>query len=422
TTFFAMSYIIFTQSAMLSETGMDFGAVMAATCVSCFIAIIAMGFITNYPIALAPGMGQNIFFTYTVCAAAAAGGMGFTWQEALSGVFWAGILFMIITFFRVQTKLIDILPDTLKYGISGGIGLLIALLGLKWAGIIVADPGAITGLGDLKSPPVLLSLFGLLLIGVMLQRKIPGAILIGIIVTSLAGIPFSILEFQGFVSMPPSIEPTLFKFDLFGVFQNPDFITVVLIFFFLDIFDTLGTLVGLADFAGYYKNGKIPKAGSVLKIDAAGTVFGAALGTSTLTSYLESATGIAAGAKTGLANVVTGLLFLASLFFYPLVSMIGGGYDNPGGIRLYPSIAPVLILVGCFIVKSIKKINWDEPVEAIPAFLTVIVMGLSSSIPGGLAFGFISYSVIALLTSKRKEVHPAIHIISLFFILRYALL
>ncbi|MCP4727293.1 MAG: NCS2 family permease [bacterium] len=422
TTFFAMSYIIFVQPAILSETGMDFGAVTCATCISCFAAIIAMGILTNYPIALAPGMGQNIFFAYTVCAAVSAGGMGFTWQEALSGVFWAGVLFLIITFMKVQTKLINILPDNLKYGISGGIGLLIALLGLKWAGIIVADPGAITGLGNLKSPPVLLSIFGLFLTSILLQRRVPGAILIGIIATSLAGIPFNIFSYQGVVSLPPSIDPTLLKFDLFGIFRNPEFLTVILMFFFLDIFDTMGTLVGLADFAGFYKEGKIPKAGTVLKIDAAGTVFGAALGTSTLTSYLESATGIAAGAKTGLANIVTGMLFLASLFFYPLVSMIGGGFENPNGITLYPSIAPVLILVGCFIIKSVIKVKWDEPIEAVPAFLTILVMGLSSSIPGGLAFGFVSYSVIALFTGKSRDVHPAIYFIALLFILRYVFL
>ncbi len=422
TTFFAMSYIIFVQPAMLAGTGMDFGAITVATCLSCFISIITMGLLTNYPIAIAPGMGQNIFFAYTVCAAAASGGMGFTWQEALSGVFWAGLLFLIITILRIQTKLINILPDNLKYGISGGIGMLIALLGLKWAGIIVAEKGAITGLGDMQSPPVLLSIFGILLTSVLIQRKVTGAILIGIIATSLAGLPFGIFSYSGIVSLPPSIEPTLFKFDLFGIFRHPEFLTVIFMFFFLDIFDTMGTLVGLADFAGYYKDGEIPRADTVLKIDAAGTVFGAALGTSTLTSYLESTTGIAAGAKTGMANIITGFLFLAALFFYPLVSMIGGGFDNPDGITLYPSIAPILILVGCFIMKSIVKVNWDEPSEAVPAFLTILVMGMSSSIPGGLAFGFVSYSIIKLFSGKTKDVHPIIHIISLLFILRYVFL
>jgi len=422
TTFFTMSYIIFVQPAILSSTGMDFGAVMAATCIACFITIVLMGVLANYPIALAPAMGHNIFFAYTVCLAAEAGGLGYTWQKALAGIFWAGILFAIVIALKFHTKLIDILPESLKLGIGGGIGLLITLLGLEWAGIIVSAPGTLVGMGDLGSPPVLLSLFGLLLTSVLLQRKVPGAILVGIIVTSLVGIPFGILTYQGFISAPPSLEPTLFKLDLFGVFLKPEFITVILLFFFLDIFDTVGTLVGLSSFAGYFRGRQIPKAGRALGSDAAGTVIGSLMGTSTLTSYLESAAGISAGAKTGLANIATGLLMLASLFFYPLIRMIGGGYENPGGITLYPSIAPVLIIVGSFIVKSIAEIDWKNTGESIPAFLTIVIMPLTFSITEGLAFGFISYAVIKIFSPERKSTHPVIFGLAFLFLLRYILM
>jgi len=422
TTFFTMSYVIFVQPAILSSTGMDFGAVMTATCVSSFITIILMGILANYPIALAPAMGHNIFFALTVCTAVGIGGMGFTWNEALAGVFWAGILFMLTILFRFHTKLINVLPDNLKYGIGGGIGLLITILGLEWSGIITANPLSFVGMGDLSSPPVLLSIFGLLFTAILLNRKVPGAILIGIITTSLAGIPFGILNYQGIASLPPSVAPTALKLDFFIPFRNPEFITVIFLFFFLDIFDTIGTLVGLSSYAGYFEGRKLPKAGRALGSDAAGTIIGSLLGTSTLTSYLESATGISAGAKTGFANMITGLLFLLSLFFFPLARMIGGGFETPDGITLYPSIAPVLILVGCFIVKSVANIKWDEPSEAIPAFLTIIIMPLTFSVAEGLAFGFISYAVIKIFSPQWKEVHPIIYIIAILSLLRYILL
>ncbi len=421
-TFFTMSYIIFVQPAILSGTGMDFGAVMTATCLASFLTIVLLGVTANYPIALAPAMGHNIFFAFTVCLAVNSGGLGFSWPEALSAVFWAGILFLIVTLLGIHNRLIEILPESLKLGIGGGIGLLITLLGLEWSGIIIANEGTLTGMGDLSSPPVLLSIFGLLLTAVLLNRKVPGAILLGIIITSLAGIPFGILKFQGIMSYPPSIEPTLFKLDLFGAFGRPEFITVIILFFFLDIFDTVGTLVGLSKFAGYFKGKTIPKAYQAMSSDAAGTTIGALLGTSTLTCYLESAAGITAGARTGFANIVTGMLMLASLFFYPLVKMIGGGYDNPGGITLYPSIAPVLILVGSFIIISITEIKWRDTSEAIPAFLTIVIMPLTFSITEGLAFGFLSYAAIKLFSAERRQTHWAVYLIAILFLIRYILM
>ncbi|MFC1731297.1 NCS2 family permease [candidate division KSB1 bacterium] len=422
TTFITMSYIIFVQPAIMTSVGMDFGAVTAATCIASCITIILMGLTANYPFALAPGMGLNVFFVFTVCLAVDQGGVGFTWQEALSGVFWAGILFLIAVIFGLHNKLIDIIPNNLKLGISAGIGLLITMLGLEWAGIIIDNPATFVGLGDLRSTPVMLSIFGLLLTSVLLNRKIPGAVLLGILITSLVGIPFGILQYEGLVSMPPSIGPTFFKLDLFGIFSRPEFITVILLFFFIDIFDTMGTLVGLSSFAGYFEGRRIPRAGRALGSDATGTIIGALLGTSTLTSYLESATGITAGARTGLANMATGILMLASLFFYPLVRMIGGGYDNPEGITLYPSIAPVLIIVGSLIVRSAAEIEWKNLGEAIPAFLTIIIMPTTFSITDGLAFGFISYAVIMLVSPKWKTIHPAVYILAILFILRYILL
>ncbi|MCX7918484.1 MAG: NCS2 family permease [bacterium] len=414
-TFLTMSYIIFVQPAVLSQAGMDFNAVLAATCISSAIAIFFMGLVANYPIALAPGMGENFFFAFTVVL-----GMGVSWQVALGAVFISGVIFILLSAFRIREMVIESVPQSLQYAIATAIGIFIAFIGLQQAGIIVGSPGSLVQLGNIKSPPVILAIVGLIIISILLIRNVKGAILWGILATALIGLPFGLVKFYGVVSSPPSLAPTFLKMDIFGAWDL-GLVTVILIFLYMDLFDTVGTVIGVGAQAGYLKNGKLPRAGRVLMSDAIGTVVGASLGTSTVTSYIESTAGIAAGARTGLANMVTGLLFLLSLFFVPIVQMVGGGYQIAEGKFLYPVTAPVLILVGCMMAKSILKINWDDWSEAIPAFLTIIGMPLTYNIAHGLAFGFISYPILKLLSGKGKEVNWLMYVLGAIFILRYAL-
>ena len=421
-TFFTLSYIIFVQPAILSAAGMDFGAVLTVTCIASAITTICMGILTNYPFALAPGMGHNVFFVFTVCGALTAGGLGYTWQEALGAVFWAGIIFLLVAVSGVQVKIIDAIPDGLKHGIGVGIGLLITVLGLEWAGIIADNPATLVSIGDISSPPVLLAIAGTLITAILINLRVFGAILWGILTTAVLGIIFGIVSYQGTFSLPPSFSPTAFKLDIFGVFSKPDFITVIVLFFFLDIFDTIGTLVGLSNYAGFFKNGKLPKASRVLGVDAFGTVLGSLFGTSTITTYLESASGIISGARTGLAPIMTGILLFASLFFYPLIKMVAGGYPITGGVTLYPIIAPVLIIVGSFMITSVKAIKWDNPGESLPAFLMIMSMPLTFSITEGISFGFISYAVINLFSKRWRSVHPMMYILAVLFLIRYMLM
>ncbi len=415
-TFMTMSYIIFVQPAVLSQAGMDFGAVMAATCISSAIAIFLMAFLANYPIALAPGMGENFFFTYTVVL-----GMGISWRIALGAVFISGVAFILLSAVRIREMVIEAIPPSLQHAIAAAIGLFIAFIGLQQAGIVVGNPGSLVQLGEITQSPVLLMFVGLVVTAALLIRKVPGAILWGMIVTALIGLPFGLVTFHGFVSTPPSLMPTFLKMDVAGAW-NMGLATVILVFLFMVLFDTVGTVIGVSSQAGYLKNGKLPRAGRVLMTDAIGTALGAALGTSTVTSYVESSAGIAAGARTGLANIVTGLLFLLSLFFVPLVQMIGGGYQIAEGKILYPITAPVLILVGAMMAKSILRINWDDWGDGIPAFLTIIGMPLTYSIANGLAFGLVSYPLLKLLSGKGKEVSWLMYVLGLVFVLRYALM
>jgi len=412
TTFMTMSYIIFLQPAVLSAAGMDNGAVMAATCLSAALATLLMGIIANYPIALAPAVGHNIFFAVIVC-----GTMGYSWQVALGAVFISGSIFLSLSIAGVWSKLVKAVPDSLKYGIAVGIGLLISLVGLEYGGLVVDTPGVLVGLGDLTDKAVLLSLFGVFSIAVLMALKVRGAMLIGILVTAFAGIPLGVVKYQGIVSSPPSINPTLFKLDILGAF-NTGLITVVFVFFFLDLFDTIGTLIGISGQAGFLKNGKLPRANKAMFSDAVGTVSGALLGTSTVTSYIESASGISQGSRTGLSNVFTSLLFIVALFFSPLARMIGGEYIS-GGVLMRPVIAPPLIIVGYLMMKCVKQIKWGDITEGIPAFLTIIIMPLTLSITEGIAFGFIAYSVLKLVSGKGKQVHWLIYLFSVLFIIRY---
>jgi AGZA family xanthine/uracil permease-like MFS transporter len=419
TTFMTMSYIIFVQPAILSAAGMDQGAVMVATCVSSAVATLLMGLLARYPIALAPAMGHNVFFAIIVC-----GIMGYSWQVALGAVFISGSIFLILSLAGVWKALVAAVPDSLKHSIAVGIGVLIAFVGLQYGGIVVNAPPPVPGttdilvlLGDLTSKPVLLALFGVVLTAVLIVLKVRGTILLGIFATSLLGIPLGVVKFDGIVAVPPSVMPTLLKLDIPGAFQT-GLLTVVFIFFFLDLFDTMGTLIGVSAPAGFLKDGKLPRANQAMFADAVGTVGGALLGTSTVTSYIESASGIAHGARTGLANVFTSLLFVVALFFSPLTTMIAGSVEY-GGAILRPVIAPPLIIVGYLMMKSIVHINWDELAEAIPAYLTIIIMPLTFSITEGIAFGFISYSILKLVSGKGRDVHWVIYFFAVLFIVRY---
>lgn len=412
TTFMTCAYILFVQPAVLSIAGMDFGAVMVATALSSFFATFLMGILVNYPITLAPAMGHNFFFIYTVCI-----GMGLSWQVALGANFISGLLFVLLCLFPFARAFVDMVPKSLKNAIAVGIGLLIALVGLEWGGIVVPKAGTIIGLGELGQPHVLLTLMGLIITSILLAFRIHGALLIGILLTALIGIPMGLVKFHGFVSKPPSLLPTFLKLQPLQALKG-HLLTIIFVFFFLDVFDTVGTLIGVGQQANLIKEGKLPRARRALFSDAVGTVFGTLMGTSTITSYIESTAGIVVGARTGLSAIVSSLCFLASIFFYPLVRMVGEGVKI-GEFVYNPVTAPVLILIGSFMLKNVKFIEWDEPTEAIPAFLTMLIMPLTFSITEGIAFGFISYFLLKALTGRRKELNPLISIFAILFLLRY---
>jgi AGZA family xanthine/uracil permease-like MFS transporter len=414
TTFMTMSYIIFVQPAVLGTTGMDKGAVMVATCLASALATLLTGLLARYPIAQAPAMGHNIFFAVVVC-----GTMGYTWQVALGANFISGMIFVVLALAGIWGKVVAAVPDALKYGIAVGIGLLIALVGLEYGGIVVGSPGVLVSLGRLSSPPVLLALFGLALTAVLLVVRFPGAILVGILATAAAGLPFGVVKYHGFVAPVPSLAPTFLKLDIAGAIGS-GLVVVVFVFFLLDVFDAIGTLIGVGGSAGFLKDGKLPRADQAMLADAVGTVGGVLLGTSTVSSYVESVTGIAQGARTGLANVMTSALFLCALFFSPLAAMISGEVSY-GGMTLRPVIAPALIIVGSMMMKCVKCIDWDDLTEAVPAFLCIVIMPLTLSITEGLSFGFISYVLLKLAAGKARQVHWLIYLFAALFVLRYVL-
>ncbi|HOT68999.1 MAG TPA: NCS2 family permease [Candidatus Saccharicenans sp.] len=414
TTFMTMSYIIFVQPAIMGGIGMNTGAVMVATCLASAIATLLTGLLSNYPIAQAPAMGHNVFFAVTVC-----GLMGYTWQVALGANFISGCLFTLLALLGVAGKLVDIVPDSLKQAIAAGIGLLIALIGLEYAGLVVATPGVLIGLGHLGSRPVLVALFGLVMTAVLMTRRIPGALLWGILSSALLGLALGVVKFHGLFSAPPSLSPTFLKLDISGALKG-GLIPIIFVFFFLDVFDTVGTLVGVCGPVGFFKGKKLPRANEAMLADALGTVTGTLLGTSTVSSYVESSTGIAQGARTGLANVFTSIFFLAALFLNPLAEMVGGSYEFDGQV-LRPVIAPALIIVGFMMMKTLGRIDWEDISEAIPAFLTLVVTPLTVSITDGLAFGFISYSLLKIFKGEGKKVHWLVYLISLLLLARYFL-
>lgn len=404
TTFMTMGYILAVNPFMLSETGMDWGGVFTATALSAVIATLIMAFYANYPFALAPGMGLNAFFTYTVVFT-----MGKSWQFALTAVFLEGIIFIILSLFKVREAIFDAIPMNLKKAVSVGIGLFIALIGLTNAGIVVGGGGTIVSLGNLADPTNLapvLALIGLVIIGILLALKVKGALLFGIIATTIIGIPMGITPMpEGFFQMPPSMSKVMFQFEWNNIFTL-EMLIVVFTFLFVDVFDTVGTLIGVASKADMLdKDGKLPRVSQALFADAVGTVAGACLGTSTVTTYVESAAGVADGGRTGLTALSTAVMFALALFFAPIFAIIPGA-----------ATAPALILVGLFMMSPIKDINLDDFTEAIPAFLTIIMMPFAYSIAEGIVFGMVSYVVLKVATGKSKDVSIVMYILAALFI------
>jgi AGZA family xanthine/uracil permease-like MFS transporter len=415
TTFLTMAYILFVQPAVLGAAGMDRGAVLAATCIASAVATLLMALLANYPIGVAPAMGHNFFFAFTVVGAG-----GTPWPVALGAVAIAGSLFILTAGIGLRERVITAVPDSLKHAISVGIGLLLALIGLEWSGIVVDAPGTLVKLGRLTSPPVLLALGTLAVIAMLLARGVKGAMLIGMVASAIVAWATGLVKWAGVVGAPPSLAPTFLKLDVLGALK-PGLIDVVLVFFLLTLFDSVGTLIAVGSRIGLVKNGTLPRARQALLADAIGTVVGAALGTSTVTAYIESSTGVAVGGRSGLASVVTAALFLLALFFYPLASMIGGGYRTTDGVVLYPIVAPALVLVGVMMMESVRHIPWDDVTEAIPAFLTLVTMPLAVSITDGIAFGFISYALVKLASGRARDLDWLGYVFAAVFLARYAL-
>lgn len=428
TTFLAMSYIIFVQPGVLSQAGMDFRAVMAATCLAAAFSTLLMGLWANYPVALAPGMGENFFFVYTLCGLAPAG-FGFTWQQALAAVLLAGVFFILLTLSGLRSQVVNSIPASLKPAIAAGIGLFVTLVGLEYGNLVVASPGSLVRLGDFRQSVTLVSAIGLLILIALLAYRVRGAILLGILAsTALAG-AFGLVHYHGVFSVQMHLAPTWWKFDLRGLLAtNPARLAAgVFVLFYLALFDTVGTLVGVGQQAGLMHDGKLDRVSRALFADAVGTTAGAALGTSTVTCYIESAAGVSDGARTGLASVVTGLLLLAAMFFSPLASMIGGGVTvgtdaahNP--IMRYPTLAPALIVVGAMMLRAVRQLEWDDPTEYLPAFLIVVGIPLTFSIADGIALGVISYALAKLLSGRGRECPALTYVFAALFVLQFLIL
>jgi AGZA family xanthine/uracil permease-like MFS transporter len=405
TTFLTLAYILAVNPAMLgSIPGMEAGAVFTATVIASAIATIVMALFANLPIALAPGMGLNAFFTYTVVF-----GMGYSWQTALTAVFLEGVLFILLSVLNVRELIIKAIPGNLKKAVAVGIGLFIALIGFSNAGVVVGDAGTIVGLGNITSGPPLVALIGLIIITVLYTLKIPGSILIGIIITTIVGIPFGVTNVpEGWNPFSLPAAPLLFKFD-FSTVLTFKFFTVFFTFLFVDIFDTIGTLVGVATQAGLVrKNGEIPRVKQALLADAIGTVAGASLGTSTVTSYVESSAGVGVGGRTGLTALTTGILFLVAMFLSPVFLLIPSA-----------ATAPALVIVGFLMMRAVTEIDLTDPAEGIPAFLTILMMPLAYSVAEGIVYGVLAYVILKTATGKLKDISLVTWILFVVFILRF---
>jgi AGZA family xanthine/uracil permease-like MFS transporter len=410
-TFMTMAYVLFVHPAILADAGMPFDAVLFATCVATAAATLIMAFGANYPFALAPGMGLNAYFAYTaVPFIARTLGIEDAWKVALGAVFISGCIFILLTFSRVRVMIINAVPEALKVGIAAGIGIFIAMMGLQKAGIITYSESTMVTLGQIRSPQTVLAVFGLVLTGVLMARKVRGAILFGIIITTLAGIPFNLVEIPEKLVSIPDVKPTLLALDIPGAIKM-GLLNIIFVFLFIDLFDTMGTLVGVGERGGFMVEGKLPRANRALFADAGGTVFGSLLGTSTVTTYIESAAGISEGGRTGLTAVVTALLFLACIVITPIASMVPAA-----------ATAPALIIVGSLMMAVVGRIRWEAPDEAIPAFLTMIAVPLTFSIANGLAVGFITYPLIKAFSGRWKDVSIIVYVLAALFILRFAML
>ncbi len=440
TTFLTMSYIIFVQPAVLSgsmfnmQTGLDFGAVTVATCLSAAVATLIMGLYARYPIALAPGMGENFFFVFSAIPAAAAAGFANPWQVALGVVFISGMLFLLLSLLGIREMIINAISPSMKNAVAAGIGLFIAFIGLRNAGLILPDPGTAVRMNPhFASPDLLVFLFGFLLTAILEARRCRGAILWGILATTVLaiGLKLALPHLPAFLtespevrqsmlmsrfsitwkifSAPPSIAPTLFKMDVFHALSASMW-PFIIIFLFMDVFDTIGTLIGVSERAGFIVNNQLPRARQALMADAVGTALGAAMGTSTVTSFIESASGVEQGGRTGLTSVATAALFLLALFVTPLIAMVGS---------YAPITAPALVIVGSMMLQNIKFIDWTDAGESIPAFLTLLGIPLCYSIADGLALGFISYPVVKYFSGRSRDVHALSYALALVLLLYF---
>lgn len=403
TTFLTMAYILALSPNVLAAAGMDKGALFTSTVISTVLATLLMAIYAKLPFSLAPGVGLNAFFAYTVCLT-----MGYTWQFALTAVLLEGLIFIILTITNVREQIVNALPMSLKYAISAGIGLFIAFIGMQNSQIIVNNDATLVSLGDITQGPAMLGMIGLLVTSVLLILRVRGALLLGILITTVIGIPLGITDLNGLVGMPPSVEPILFKFEFDKIFTT-EMAFVVFTFLFVDIFDTIGTLVGVSTRAGMVdKNGRIPHLKKAFLVDAVGTTAGAMFGTSTVTTFVESASGVAEGGRTGLTSFTTAICFIIALFLAPFFLSVPGA-----------ATAPVLILVGLMMMSQVQKIDFANYSESIPAFLCIVMMPLSYSISEGIALGMIAYVLLHLCAGKYKSITVASWILAAFFVLKY---
>ena len=404
TTFLTMVYIVFVNPAILSKTGMDAGAVFVATCVAAAVSTMVMALYANYPIALAPGMGINAFFAFTVVLT-----YKYTWQQALAAVFCSGVIFFLISVFRIRQYVIESIPHNLKLAVAAGVGLFLGIIALEEAKVVVAHPATLVTLGDLRHWEPVLMLLGFVLIAALNYRRVMGGTLIGILVVAVIGIPLGLTHYSGIVSMPPSIAPTLFKLD-FSRIAEGTFVIVILSILFIDVFDNAGTLIGVTQRTGLMQDGKLPRMKQALISDSFAAMFGSIIGTSTTTSYIESAAGVAAGGRTGLTAVFVSICFLLALFFSPLAGMIPAY-----------ATAAALFYVACVMVRSLADIDWEDITEYGPAVVAAVTMPLTYSIATGIGLGFITYAVVKILAGKFREASPAVLVLAVIFAAKFAI-